>query len=38
MPFTKLSELLKLLKLQGMLDRLLAYEESKPTDKLTHYV
>ena len=37
MPFTKLSELLKLLKLQGVLDRLLAYEESKPTEKLTHY-
>jgi len=38
MPFTKLSELLKLLKLQGMLDRLLAYEESKPAEKLTHYI
>jgi len=37
MPFTKLSELLKLLKLQGMLDRLLVYEESKPAEKLTHY-
>lgn len=37
MQFTKLEELLKLLKLQGMLDRLLAYEESKPTETLTHY-
>ena len=37
MPFTKLSELLKLLKLQGMSDRSLAYEESKPAEKLTHY-
>lgn len=37
MPFTKLSELLKVLKLQGMQDRLLTYEESKPTEKLNHY-
>jgi hypothetical protein len=37
MSFTKLAESLKSLKLQGMLERLTTYEESKPTEKLTHY-
>lgn len=37
MPYTELSALLKSLKLQGMLDRLISYEESKPTECLSHY-